>query len=309
VVIDVLDHLVDIGLKLLDLIVVVADPATRRFYDFHHLLLPIPIVIHCESERVIHCVACFEGIVHLLSLDLQILNFSFSWRDVMFKILNLVLEDKLKLFKFLSLLLKIVDYFFAFPDLGVLFHNLLLLLIDLVLETFNRVLLLQQMKFFVLNLAFKLLNLSLNLCELILRYLQVSFCFQTHVHDLSQIARIFLFNFLVFRVGILVYLLHHLCVVFLHLLDFLLELLDQQFLLVNKVIVVLHVDIASGGMLLLNLLLGIFKGSPIRHLLLLQVRVQSRITQHLLIVFGLARFQLLVLLLQQQFKLLFVALL
>jgi hypothetical protein len=225
----------------------------------------------------------------------------------MFKILNLVLEDKLELFKFLSLLLKIVDYFFTFPNLRVLLHDLLLLLIDLVLQAFNRVLLLQQMKFFVLDLAFKLLNLSLNLCELILGYLQVSFCFQTHVHDLSQIARIFLFDFLVFRVGILVYLLHHLCVVLLHLLDFLLELLDQQLLLVNKVIMVLHVDIASGSMLLLNLLLGIFKGSPIRHLLLLQVRVQSRITQHLLIVFGLARFQLLVLLLQQQFKLLFVA--
>lgn len=88
-----------------------------------------------------------------------------------------------------------------------------------------------------------------------------------------------------------------------------LELLDQQFLLVNKVIMVLHADIASGIMLLYNLLLGDFKGSPIRHLLLLQVRIQSRITQHFLIVFGLTRFQLLVLLLQQQFKLLFVALL
>jgi len=50
VVIDVLDDLVDIGLKLLDLIVVVADPATRRFDDLHHLLLPIPVVIHCEPE-------------------------------------------------------------------------------------------------------------------------------------------------------------------------------------------------------------------------------------------------------------------
>jgi len=51
----------------------------------------------------------------------------------MFKILNLVLKDKLELFKFLSLLLKIVDYFFAFPNLRVLLHDLLLLLIYLVL--------------------------------------------------------------------------------------------------------------------------------------------------------------------------------
>lgn len=51
----------------------------------------------------------------------------------MFKILNLVLKDKLKLFKFLSFLLKIVDYFFAFSYLSVLLHDLLLLLIDLVL--------------------------------------------------------------------------------------------------------------------------------------------------------------------------------
>lgn len=50
----------------------------------------------------------------------------------MFKILNLVLEDKLKLFKFLSLLLKIVYYFFAFPDLEVLLRDRLLLLNDLV---------------------------------------------------------------------------------------------------------------------------------------------------------------------------------
>lgn len=49
-VINVLDHLVDISLKLLDLIVVVADPTTRRFDDLHHLLLSIPVVIHCEPE-------------------------------------------------------------------------------------------------------------------------------------------------------------------------------------------------------------------------------------------------------------------
>jgi hypothetical protein len=89
-------------------------------------------------------------------------------------------------------------------------------------------------------------------------------------------------------VGVLMDLLHHLCIVLLHLLDLLFELLDQQLLLVNKVIMVFHVDIACRCMLLLNFLLSRFESCAICHLLLLKIRVQSSITQHLLVVLGLA---------------------
>jgi len=59
----------------------------------------------------------------------------------MFKILNLVLEDKFELFQFLGLLLKIVDNLFALPNLRVLLKDLLLLLLYLVLQIFDRYLL------------------------------------------------------------------------------------------------------------------------------------------------------------------------
>ena len=173
-------------------------------------------------------------------------------------------------------------------------------------QTIDRFFLLLKLHVFVLNLAFELLNFSLNFCKLVQGDLKFSFCFETHILNLSQVRSIFLFNFFEFSWGVLSNLSHHFFIVSFHLLNLLLELGNQQLLLINKIVVIFHIQVAGWSVLLLNLLLGSLESDLISLLLLLKFVVASRILQHLVVVFVLAGFELFLLLLLQELQLLLI---
>jgi hypothetical protein len=100
-------------------------------------------------------------------------------RDVSFKLFDFVVEHKLKLFKFLSLLLQTVNLFFSLCNLLVLLVDHLELFGNLSLEFVTLCVLGLVLLIFVLNLSIELLNVRLDVLKLVVGQLKFSLRLQT----------------------------------------------------------------------------------------------------------------------------------
>ena len=90
-IINILHHPVHCIFEALYVGVVVTDLASGSSDDFLHLVLPISIIIHRKTQTTIDCIASLQRIVHFLRLDFQVIYLGFSWRNIVFKVLNFVL--------------------------------------------------------------------------------------------------------------------------------------------------------------------------------------------------------------------------
>jgi len=134
---------------------ILPNPYSRRFNQLEHLFLPRSQIIHGEAELTVYDIKLFQLVVHIVCLLFKFIYFSFSRCNIPFEILDPIIQNKFKLLKFLSLLLQLVDNFFSFADLGIFIVDLCKLLPDQSLQSVNRILLLIQLGFLVLDLPFE----------------------------------------------------------------------------------------------------------------------------------------------------------
>lgn len=170
---DLLHNVVDRVLERLDVNFVLADLVAGRFNQSDHLVLPQTQVVHREPKGGVGNVESAQLIVHVIGCLFQLGNLLLPGLNVPLEFLDLVVEDKLELLKFLGLLLQQVDHFLPVFDLRLLLSNLILLRFDLGFQLVNAFLLLRQLQLFVLDLSAQLVDVGLDLCDFVLGDLEL----------------------------------------------------------------------------------------------------------------------------------------
>jgi len=135
-----------------------------------------------------------ELLTHFVGLLVQLLDLNFSGSNIALKFLDLVVEDELELFEFLSLLLEVVNSLVLVTDGGLTLLNFALLRVDLLTQ---RVSLLDK----VIKLLLLLMNVLLGLLFLVLCFLvvighesELSLAFHTSIDDLGKLLLVLLLD-------------------------------------------------------------------------------------------------------------------
>ena len=129
-------------------------------------------IINDQSQILIHTIKMLQFRPHLVCLLIEFLNFYFSWPNISFQFLNLIVKNKFELFKLLSFLFQLI-------------YSMIFILYCI---------------FSLLDFLFLSINLQLSHCNLLyylshecllLVYLSndlffVSFCFLKEVYSLSE---------------------------------------------------------------------------------------------------------------------------
>lgn len=90
-----------------------------------HVLLLEAQILNQETEVCIQGVELLELTIFLVCLKLQLSCLNFLGCNLLFKLLDAIIEDEFELFQLLSLALQLVDLRFTLANSGILLSNLL----------------------------------------------------------------------------------------------------------------------------------------------------------------------------------------
>jgi len=212
-VVDRLNHVVNCVLEPLNIKFILANPVSVARNHLSHLVLACSQVRHREPKLAVDYVERPQLVVHFVRFYFEPLNFFLSRRNLIFEFFDLVVKYKFELLKFLSLFLQRVDSVFFLADLGVFLVDQSVLLSDLVPQLLNVGFLGLELVAAVLYLPLVKLDFRIHLNQASLGYLVLCFRLQTHVLDVSQVARVFLLDLVVLSVSVTRYLLQDFAVV------------------------------------------------------------------------------------------------